>query len=348
MPVFTTSSAVPRAELALAIVEGEGALTNLIGEKILPGYGINARNAHVVKATLADSQGLRDISADKYIHAPGTHFERMTAKIGEDTFSVTLRGMEVVIPWEAELDYAKYLSLEQLYMRRFGLQVSGLTKEALVAAAVFNTTNFGSATNSGTAYTVANLATMTPISDIIASIRRVRAKGEAPDTIVMSGAVYERIKLSTDARNFILGTLGPNREVTQNSLQQAFAEFGIKQVLVGDSYRNTAADGATASLAALWSNTYIWVGRAGNVGASSNTEGVNVPLIDGAGALVFWEEYQMGGAPGITNSQTFPGGSYVESYPETNIDSEIVRVKMSHKPYTAGTRTGDLIATQYS
>jgi hypothetical protein len=331
----------------LAIVEGEGAVDNLIGEKILPSFGVNSRNAHFIKATLADTQGLRSIAADKYIHAPGTVFERMTAKIGDDSFDVTLRGLEVVIPNEVQMDYAEYLDIELLFMRRFGMEVSGLTKEALVAAAVFNTTNFGSATNSTTAYTVANLATMTPISDIVAAIRRVRAKGEAPDTVAMSGPVYERIRQSAEAKAWITGTLGAGQQVTQNSLQQALAEFGIKQVLVGDSYQNTAADGATPSLAQLWSNTYIWVGKAGRQ-AAADTEGVNVPTLAGAGALIYWEEYQMGGKPGIINSMTFDGGSYVESYPESDKDSEVVRVKMSHKPYTSGTRSGDLIATQYA
>lgn len=348
MPVFTSSATRPRQELALAIVEGERQADGFIGEKILPGYGVDKRNAHVIKATLADTNGMRSIGADKYIHAPGTKFERMTAKLGDDSFSVTLRGLEVVIPIEAELDYADYLSLEQLFMNRFGQDTFPTTKEALISAAIFNTTNFGSATNSAVAYTAANLATMTPIADIVASIRRVRAKGEIPDTVVMSGPVFERIRNSTDLRNYITGTQGAGAQVTVNSLQQALADYGIRQVLVGDAYQNTAEDGATPALTQLWSNTYIWVGKSGRVGAPANDEAFGVPTISGGGALIYWNSYQMGGKPGIENSMTFEGGGYVESYPQPDIDSEVVRVKMSHQPYIASGRIGDLVATQYA
>lgn len=353
MPVFIPAAARVRQELAVAIVQGEGAVTGLIGKKILPDFPVERRTAHLIKANLADTLGLR-ILTDKYIRTPGTKFERAVAKFADDTMTVTLRGLEIVVPNETELDLAGFLDVESFFCARFG-QTSALTQENLIQAAIFNTGTFGSATNSATAYTTANLATMTPIADIIASTRRVKAKGERPNTVVMSGPVYERIRQASTLQSYVAGTLKPGQEADLNSISLALREYGIEQVLVGDGYINTAADGATPSLSQIWGNTYIWVGKCGamagmpKAGEDISLEGTGVPTLQGVGANIFWEGYTPGGKISTDENQmTFEGGNYVETYPDLTIDSMIVRVKCSAQPYIGNANAGDLIATQYS
>ena len=325
----------------------------LIGHKILPEMPLTRRNAHLIKATLADSQGLRHIAAAKYIHAPGTKFERIIAKLGDSTVTVDLRGVEIVVPNETEKDFAEYLDIEAFYAGRFGKEIYALTSEYLIAAQVFNTANTsaGSATNSAVAYTSGNSATISFIADVIASIRRLRALGEQPDTVVMSGPVYERIRQGALVQAFVRGTLYAGAETTVETIQKALASFGIKQVLIGDGYYNTAADNATASLSQLWSNTYIAVCKAGEVGSGGENEpdGADVPLLGGLGTDAFWEGYAPGGVVSADkDAQSFEGGIYVESYPNIELDAQVLRLKMSNKPYIANTRCLDLIATQYS
>jgi hypothetical protein len=360
MPIFTSTSVTPRQELAMAIIEGEGAIGGLVGPKILPDFPINRRTAHIIKATLASSQGLRHIAADKYIRAPGTKFERLVATLSDDTFTVTLRGVEIVVPNESSMDYDGYLALEQFYAARFGTEVSGLTKEYLIAAAIFSTANFGAATNSTVAYTAANLATISFISDIIASTRRLKGRGEPPPYVaVMSGPVFERVRQATTVQLWNTGTLRGQQEATLANVKSSFAEFGISDILIGDAYYNSAADGATAALSQIWSNTYIWVGRPGmaqGVGTPGETsgetggdEGVGVPMLGGVGADIYWEGFTPGGVPSTDkDSLNFAGGNYVESYPDLSIDSTVLRLKMSNQPYIGNGRAGDLIATQYS
>lgn len=359
MPVFVPAAARIRQELAVAIVEGEGSVRGLIGKKILPDFPVNRRTAHLIKATLADTLGLR-ILTDKYIRSPGTLFERAVAKFGDDTLTVTLRGMEIVVPNETELDLAGFLDVESFFCARFG-QTSALTQEFLIQASTFSTSIFGSATNSGTAYTIANLGTaaapgMNPVQDIIASIRRVKAKGEQPNTIAMSGPVWDRVRTCYNTLQFVRGTFNAITDVTIEAFTSALASWGIKQVLIGEAYYNTAADGAAPSLTPLWSNTYIWVGKAGETfgmpdkaGDQLPLEGMGVPTLQGVGANIYWEGYTPGGKIATDENQfTFEGGNYVESYPEIKIDSMIVRVKLSAQPYIGNSRAGDLIATQYS
>lgn len=360
MPLFDVSTALPRQELALAIVEGEGAIGGLIGDQILPDFPVNKRTAHLIKATIQDTQALRHIAAPKYVRAPGTLFERVVAKLGDDQFTVTLRGVEIVIPNEVQLDYAGYADLEAFYAARFGNEFSGLTKEFLIAAQVFSTVNFGSATNSSVAYTQANLGTIAFISDVIAATRRVKAKGEPPPYVVaMSGMVFERVRQATSVQNWVVGSLRAGQEATHNMIEQSLQEFGVKSVLVGDAYYNTAADQATPTLTPIWNNTYIWVGRAGmtrTVGTAGETqaeqsvvEGIGVPLLGGVGVLAFWEDFNAGGIPGDEGDKSkYDGGNYVESYYSREIDSQVLRIKMSSTPYIGNTKCGDLIATQYS
>lgn len=353
MAVLVPAAARIRQELAEAIVEGEGSVMGLIGKKILPDFPVTRRTAHLIKASLADTLGLR-ILTDKFIRSPGTKFERAVAKFGDDTLTVTLRGMEIVVPNETEMDLAGFLDVESFFCARFG-QTSALTQEFLIQSAIFNTTNFGAATNSLVAYTFANLATMNPVQDIIASIRRIRAKGEQPNTVAMSGPVWDRVRTCGTTLQFVRGTFNAIAEVTVDAFTSALASWGIKQVLIGEGYYNTAADGATPVLTPLWSNTYLWVGKAGQAfgmppkGEDMPLEGLGVPTLQGVGANIYWEGYTPGGKIATDENQiTFEGGNYVESYPQLDIDSMIVRVKLSAQPYIGNARAGDLIATQYA
>jgi hypothetical protein len=314
----------------------------------------------LIKATIQDTQALRHIAAPKWIRAPGTLFERIVAKLGDDTFTVTLRGVEIVIPNELQLDYAGYADLEAFYAARFGNEFSSLTKEYLIAGSVFSTSNFGSATNSAVAYTAALLSTNSLVPDLIASARRLKGKGTPPPFVAaMSGMVFERCRQASSVQGYVSGTLRAGQEATHNMIEQSVQEFGIKRILVGDAYYNSAADQATPNLVPIWSNTYIWVGRAGQtqgVGMDQEpaperkvVEGIGVPLLGGAGVMAFWENFDNGGIPGDEGDKTqYEGGNYVESYYSRDIDSQILRIKMSATPYIGNAKSGDLIATQYS
>lgn len=352
MAVFATSSALPVEQLALAVVEGEQQVGELIGEKVMGPLPITWRNAALVKATLADSLGLRQISADKYKHAPGALFSRLTATLSSTTLTVTPRGVELQVPNELTLDYANRFDVLGFFSARFGKEISGLTKEVLIATEVFSTGNFGSATNSAVAYTAALLSTNSYIGDTIAATRRLKAKGEAPPYVqVMSGPVYERIRQAATVQAYTVGTLNPGQQATKEMILAGVREYGITDLLIGDAYYNGTADGASLASTALtqvWSNTYIFTGKPGMTSASSG-EGVSVPLLSGIGANVTWENYSPGGVTSTDKeSLTFAGGNYVEVYPDLPTDSDIIRIKMSNKPTVTNGRAGDLIATQYS
>ncbi len=351
MPVFATASALPVEQLALAVVEGEQQVAELIGEKVLGPLPITWANAAMVKATLADSLGLRQISADKYLHAPGAVFSRLTATLSSTTLTVSPRGVELQVPFELTLNYKNRFDVLAFFCARFGKEISGLTKEVLIAAQVMNASTF-TATAAGVAYTAALLATNSYIADTIAATRRLKAKGEAPGYVqVMSGPVYERIRQAATVQAYTVGTLNPGQQADKSMILAGVREYGITDILIGDAYYNGTADQASLSstpLTQVWGNTYIFTGKPGMT-TSNSGDGVSVPLLSGIGATVTWESYGSGGVvSNDVDSLSFAGGNYVEVYPDIPTDSDIIRIKMSHKPTITNARAGDLITTSYS
>jgi hypothetical protein len=284
-----------------------------------------------VKAKIANAHTAR-ILDDYFITAPGADVERMTMTLNDDSFTIAIRKREVQVPDEVEMDYADYLSVEQLAANNAAESVE-LTTEYLTSAAIMNATTFGAGTNSIVDYTAANLATIDLVGDVYAAIERGVDQGEILNTIVLSQQVYNRIRQSTLLKNYVVSQLGRGYEVNQSNLQLAFADAGIEKVLIGRSVYNSAADGATPTMSRIWGNTYVWVGATGN-SATAQEDGIST--IDGVGVNAFWDSY------------TPQNGYGVDTYREEKTESNIVRAKTSKAPYIANAQAGTLITTQFS
>jgi len=331
MPAYTNATARPREELGAVIREGRGINKLNIHSQILPALPVNKRTVHLVKAKIANAHTAR-ILDDYFITAPGADVERMTMTLNDDSFTIAIRKREVQVPDEVEMDYADYLSVEQLAANNAAESVE-LTTEYLTSAAIMNATTFGAGTNSIVDYTAANLATIDLVGDVYAAIERGVDQGEILNTIVLSQQVYNRIRQSTLLKNYVVSQLGRGYEVNQSNLQLAFADAGIEKVLIGRSVYNSAADGATPTMSRIWGNTYVWVGATGN-SATAQEDGIST--IDGVGVNAFWDSY------------TPQNGYGVDTYREEKTESNIVRAKTSKAPYIANAQAGTLITTQFS
>jgi hypothetical protein len=258
--IYGNSTAAPRQEIAGVLQQGRGINAQNIGQQVLPMYGVDKRNGHLVSLNLAGAELLR--ISDKIV-TPGANIERISLTFGGQTYSLVIRKEEVVIPDEIELEYSDYFSTE-VVAAQTGLDRLELTHEYLTAAAILNTTTFGAATNASVAYTAANLGTISLIADIYAAIERVRDKGEDPNTIIIPSIIYQRIRQATLVLNFVRGSTSAAVEINTNTLLQAFADEGITKVLVGRSRYNSADSGQTPVLSRIWGSTLIWVGRTGD------------------------------------------------------------------------------------
>lgn len=327
MALTYTPGTTPREEWSAVVVQGNGIndAANLIGRLILPDYGVNEQNSHLIQATIPQADLLRIM--DKIV-APGGDISETNMTFSDQTLTVPVRKEQIKIPLESELTYEKLFSVGAFAANK-GSDKLDLTSEYLIEAQIFNTTNFGAATNSAVAYTQANLGSISFISDIYASIVRVRNKGEMPNTIVIPELVYMRIRQCPLVVAFVRGQLAAQVEVTTGTIQKAFADEGITQVLVGRARYNSAAYGSV-SITTVWPTTYIWVGRCG-IPFSKKQNGIET--IQGVGGNIYWDKY---------------GRHIVESFPWLINECSYVRCKTAELPYIVNTNCGDLIGTQYA
>lgn len=317
--IYQNAVAAPREELNDYVKESVTIPSMFVAQDILPERPLKLPTGHYPKITVAKGDLMR---AATLTRAPGAGFNRWQAAIEDGTLSLLQYPEELQIPDEQEMLYEDYFDLEATFSVEAAERIARL-REILVAGQIFNATNF-TATNSGVAYTAANLATISFVADVLAAIRRVKAKGQLANTIVLSGTVYDRIRLATLVQAFIAGANQPGSVVSPNTIQRAFEEHGIKKVLVADSYVNQSAPGASDVINPIWNNTYVWVGA---VAAGELRAG-------GVGRTFFWEK---------------EGPLYsISTYRDETKKSNIVRAMGTMQAAITNARAGTLITTQYS
>lgn len=311
-----------RADLNLLVEQAQMADDFFIGARAMPPLGVDAKSGTYPKLELAAGKLLTSAASER--STDGSYGE-ISRQWTTDTYDCVDRGLEERVDDAQSRDAARWFNLEST-AAKLTLRNVMLAHEVRVAAALVNATTFGAGTNSVVAYTEANIATISFVADVLAAIERVRNNGTNPDTIVLSSTVYNRIRRGTLVQNFVAGSLGKGSEVTGGTLAQAFADEGIKQVLIGKARYNSAKEGQAHSASNVWGNTYVWVGRS-NSGAMDARDG-------GAGFTFYW------------NAE---GGLFVtESYRDEKRRSNMVRVRQNTTEKVVDSTAGTLITTQYS
>lgn len=320
--MYSSSGATIRGDLNLVVEEAAKVDKWFIGGLVLPMTSVPVKSGTYPKVQVGAGELLRNESTIR--DAGGAYGE--TQRIWTtDTFDCVDRGLEEPVDDVVAKDLGRYFDVEAA-KARWVLRQMMLDYEVRCAAEINSTGNFGSATNSAVAYTTGNIATISFIADVLAAIERVNDKGGQANTIVMSSAVMNRIKLGTLVQNFVRGAIPSDATININAktLQAAFADNGIEQVLIGRARYNSAKKGQTASMSSVWGTTYVWVGECRG----------GTPDAGGAGRTFVW------------NAE---GGLFVtETYRNEQRRSNMVRVRQNTDEKIIDATAGTLIATQYS
>ncbi len=316
---YQNATAAPRQELTDVIVEGLTDDTQFLGLKLMPPSPLQLPTGHVPKIAIGKGNLMRATAKGR---APGSDFDRWQS--GIDSYSITLVQVseEVSLPDEQTMVYEDYFAFETFYAQEASNRLLR-SHEIDVANAIFSTTNLD-ATNGGVAYSQANIATITPVADIFAAIRLLKARGEAPNTIAIPGTIYDRIRQSADMRAWIAGSVNPGARVSDDTIQASFASKGIKQVLIGEAYVNQSQDGLTNGINPIIPLTYIFVG---NCAAGELRSG-------GVGRTFYWAKE----GPVLN----------ISSYRDEPKKSNVIRAMKTTVEAVTNTRAGTLIGTQVS
>ncbi len=325
--MYSNTAAVFRADLTGALVEqGSGFESNLIGSRALPVINVEAKAGLYPVFSLASGNLLRN---EVKARAPYTSFARGTRSFEQDTYATAEYGFEEAVDDTIQKDMLRFFDSE-VFAAKQALRKVLIASEVRASALLNSTTNFGSATNSGTAYTIANIATFDIGLDVESALNRLRQKGEdaSQATVVMSDNVFIRARASTKLQNRLRGIGVSSDTILSLSEDAVAAALGVKQVLVGRAYYDASNEGASFSGTAIWGDTYVWVGNVGTAGGVMNMFG------GGAAFQLNWGAY---GPP-----------LGVETYRDESITSDIVRSKQHVVEKVVNANAGTLIATQYS
>ena len=321
--MYTNSAAIFRGDIAGVVEQAKDYEAGLIGVQAMPILEVPVRAGQYPSFVLKEGQLLK---SDVKNRAAYSAYPRGTRAFNQDTYLALEYGYEESVDDTVTLDVARFFDAETMAAKLAKRKLL-LAHELRVAAKIFDNTTF-TATNSGTAYTTANLATFDVGADVQDAIDRLLAKGESVTNlaVILSSPVWSRIRASTKFQNRLRGA-GISSDTILNASQQAAAEvFGVNQVLIGRASYDTAPEGVAFASGNVWSNSLIWVGSVTQ--ASSGFFG------GGAGFTLNWSEY--GPAIGVS------------TYREEAIKSNIVRASHFVAEKVVNANAGQLITTQYS
>lgn len=320
--MYSNSAAVFRGDLAGVLEQAKDWEASLIGTRVLPILNVATRTGQYPSFKLKESQLLK---SDVKPRAAYSAFPRGTRAFTQETYACQEYGYEEAVDDTVQADNARFFDSEVIAAKMARRKLL-LAHEIRVAAAIQNDTTF-TATNSGTAYTTGNLATFDVGLDVDLAKDRLLAKGESDANlvVVMSRAVWSRIRASTKFQNRLRG-VGLSSDTILNSGAQAAADvFGVASVLIGRAAYDGAAEGLAFSSSDVWDNDHIWVGSVTTAGGY---------FAGGAGYTLNWSEY--GPAVGVF------------TYRDETIKSDIVRSAHHVTEKIVNSNAGELIATQYS
>jgi hypothetical protein len=325
--MYSANGAVFRADISGVVMEAGTWEANLIGARVAPVVNVPTKDGQYPRFRLGTGNLLKREANIR--RAPGSHYARGSLAYEQDTYATTEYGFELPLDYVDRLDTSRFFDAAVVTAEQAKRKIL-LDYEVRTAALTFNETNYGSATNSATAYTIANIATFDIGLDIDAAKGRLLGKGESDQalSVVMSHDVFVRARASTKLQNRLRG-IGVASDTILNIDEQAVAEaLGVKEVLVGKNYYDTAAEGLAFASGAVWSNTYLWVGRLGSAGSPASM------LNGGAQYTMNWSEY--GPVLGVFE------------YEEPQSNATIIRASQHVTEKVVNANAGTLIASQYS
>jgi hypothetical protein len=318
---MSVSQASISQALTSYVLQGLAKRTDFVGLEVAPEHGQDKLDGEYPVVALANGEMLRNNTAPR---APGALFKRIEAKIGLETTKLSGDGLEIPIP----IEVARNSDIPIIGVYAEEAMLNSMRLHETRVAAISQGTGFDTVASTA-AYTTANIATSDLAMDIQLGIDRVRDRGEYPDTIVIPQAVWTRQRFSTKLAAFIVGANGAGAMVTVSNLQKAFADEGIKRVLIGRSQINTAAKGKV-DIGQIWANTHIWIGAGRDADTNAPGDSMRTAI-----KTFFWRE--------IFNAPFF-----VEQYFEKKIESDIIRAWGYTNEKLVNARAGTRITTQYS
>ena len=322
MPRASTALSTLRPEIAGSLEEFDLAMDRqgFIGPNVMPVFEAAKSAGHFGLIPLEQLLQTRETS-----RASGSGYSRGKYTFTDTSYSTQEHGAEEPVDDNDRENYRDYLDAELVAAQR-AYDAVLRNQEIRVADKIFNSTTFtGSSLTTAVTNEWDDATNATPIADVEAAVRKVWTNsGLWPNTLIINRHVFRNLRLCDEITERISaqGAGSPIKatDITAAMLAQV---FDLDRIYVCGSAKNTAPEGAAASIGKIWSDEYAMVCR------TATTNDIREPCI---GRTFHWS---------ADGSQI---GGTVESYRDEAVRSDVIRVRHQVGEQILYTQMGHLLS----
>jgi hypothetical protein len=290
----TTLQRPDLGELAFEYMESPSNM-GMMGMDILPVHEVPEKSADYPVIPTEAVLKVQDVARG----ARG-NYNRSDWQFETKTYACQERGWEEPVERSEANNYSRFFNLEELATFR-ALSVISLAHEVAYATLLFNATTFSGATsNVTTEWSTA--ATATPRANINTAIQAMLIN---PDSIAMSYKVFLNLVNTAELKDALKYTNPVEMGGLEAQRAQVAKYFGLTNVFVSNSKKDTAKKGVTSVITDVWDDEYVLVFK------RAATMDMKEPAL---GRTFLWTK----DSPSILT---------VEQYEEPQTDSNIYRVR---------------------
>jgi hypothetical protein len=277
--MYNTTDSVPRQDISTLLMEAVHQKEHYIGQILLPVYDSPKEVGRYPKFRIAKGELLKRESQKR--NATGTYNES-DESFEWDSYSTEEYGHEKRVDDKVKKEMKDFFDAEMV-TADFCMNKVMLDYELAAASAIMDSTQFGVDVGSEP-YTEANLAIMDVPHDINASLEALSDLGETPNTLVISLALFNRIKRSQKLQTYLYGFLNTTQGGSNITSKVIGDAFGIPNVVIARKTYDSAIKGKT-NIVPVWGNNYMFLG---------DVQGGDF-MAGGVGRSIIWEADSEGG-----------------------------------------------------
>lgn len=262
------SATRPRDDLLGAFCAFDATKNGLIADLVLPNFGVAEEDG--VYAVIPREAYLQRVETKRAIGAPAASSDWSP---DSDSFSLANYAFKSPAYQRAARIYGSFFRVQEIEARRCAHKIA-LDREIDTAAAVFNTTTFGS--NNVNTFTIAGGAEWDttsgkPVTDVTTARTLCVENGFGePNAIIMSFWTYARLGFCTQLRDMLGDQVDQPGMLPIPTLQGI---FGLQKIIVGSAIYNSAKAGQTPVWTRVWDKDYAMVCRI------EDSEDITVPQL---------------------------------------------------------------------
>lgn len=284
--MYQNTAAIIRHDLNAFVEEASAVDKLFLGEKLLPIYSVPTRAGIFPKIKTGTGDLLKK---EATLRAPTGTYNETIRKFETDTYECVDRGLEERIDDVTVRDYSRFFDVEvltsKLIMRQVKMDYESRVLDMFVGSKAISGTagiGFAKGTTASPTGAKANLATFDFPTLVLEALSKMRARGEEPNTMVMSQQQFDFIRRTTLLNTFLFGNIATQGVGTKIVNSQDLAKtFGISNVYISNAHYDAGGRMALGALTALWpSQQYVFVG---------NVQGGEVSA-GGVGRTIVWSK----------------------------------------------------------